>query len=147
MIREWTVEEGRRINLADMTKVFDKETSFVKTEESYTQKKYLAMMESGQAHILVIDEDGIIKGALGFIIGPDLHEDIKVAIETFWFVLPEYRGGGKQLMIAFQEKAKELGCKRTAMIHLSDLFPDTLEQFYIKHGYRLAEKHYIREVV
>lgn len=144
MIREWTLEEARIINLANFTKGFDKETEFVTTDESYARDKYIAMMENGVAHILVIDEEGVIKGAIGFIIAPDLHEDIKVAVETFWFVLPEFRGGGKQLMFAFEAKAKELGCKKTAMIHLADLFPDSLEQFYIKNGYKLAEKHYVK---
>jgi GNAT superfamily N-acetyltransferase len=60
--------------------------------------------------------------------------------------LPEYRGGGKELMFAFEKKAKELGCQRTAMIHMVDSMPDILENFYLKNGYKLIEKHYVKEI-
>ena len=146
MIREWTLEEARVRNLADITRRFDEETEFVTTEEDYTMRKYLDLMEKGVAHILVIDDEGVIKGALGFVVAPDLHEDVKIAVETFWFVLPAYRGGGKELMFAFEEKAKLLGCRKVAMVHLADLFPDSLEQFYVKNGYKLTEKHYVKGV-
>jgi GNAT superfamily N-acetyltransferase len=146
MIREWTLEDAKVRNLASFTKRFDEETEFVKTDEDYAHKKYMDMMEKGLAHILVLEDEGIIKGAIGFIVSNDLHEDLKVAVETFWFVAPEFRGGGKALVDAFEAKAVELGCKRTAMIHLADLFPESLEAFYTKRGYKLAEKHYIKKV-
>lgn len=147
MIREWTVEDCYKTNIATaVTKGFDSESKFVTTHEEYTNNKYITMIEEGIAHVLVIDDDGVIKGALGFIVAPDLHEDVTVAVETFWFVLPEYRGGGKELMFAFEKMAKELGCKRTAMIHMVDSMPDTLETFYQKNGYKLIEKHYTKEI-
>lgn len=146
MIREWTLEDARTFNLANITKKFDEETEFVKTEEDYTRNRYNELMAAGIAHILVLEDEGVIKGALGFVVNKDLHEDLKVAVETFWFVSPEFRGGGKILVDAFEAKALELGCKRTAMIHMADLFADSLEKFYEKRGYRLAEKHYIKDM-
>lgn len=146
MIREWTLEDAYKYNLANLSKGFDLESKFVKTEEDYTRGMYISLMEQGIAHILVIDDGGVLKGMLAFIVAPDLHENVKVAVESSWFVLPEYRGGGKELMFAFEKKAKELGCQRTAMIHMVDSMPDILENFYLKNGYKLIEKHYVKEI-
>ena len=148
MIREWTLEDGKTDRLARFMKAFEGVTEHVDVDVNYTHLKYLEMMKAGVARIFIgeDEETGNIQGALGFIISNDLHDGRKIAIESFWFVDPTYRGLGKKLFNAFEEEAKKIGCKKTAMIHLTDSYPDTLEAFYIKNGYKLVEKHYVKDI-
>ncbi len=127
-------------------KQFEQETDFVRVDVGYAAKRYEEMINDGLATVLVAEKNGELMGALGFIKAPDLHNGEMIAIETFWFTAPEHRGIGLYLLDAFEEWAKENDCDKTAMIHLADSMPDRLEQLYIKRGYRLAEKHYLREV-
>ncbi len=148
MIREWTIEDALLSNrLAKFMKVFEGVTKHIKVDVDYTHDKYIEMMKKGIARILVSEnEDKSFQGAIGFIISNDLHDGKKVAIETFWFALPQYKGVGGQLFRTFEEEAKKSGCKRTAMVHLVDSYPDSLEAYYKKNGYTMVEKHYIKEL-
>ncbi len=148
MIREWTIEDALKGDrFAKFMKVFEGVTKYVKVDVNYTHGKYIEMMKLGIARILVSEsEDKSFQGAIGFITTRDLHDGMKVAIETFWFALPQYKGVGGQLFRAFEEEAKKSGCKRTAMIHLIDSYPDSLESYYIRNGYTLVEKHYIKGI-
>jgi len=146
-IREWTVQDSEHSDrLAQFLKQFEQASREVKVDVEYARQRYLEMKKRGVAHDLVAEEDGILKGAIGFIVAPDLHENRMVAIETFWFVAPQYRGIGRELMAAFEKRAKELGCNRTAMIHMVDSMPDILKAFYEKNGYRLVECHYVKDL-
>jgi GNAT superfamily N-acetyltransferase len=147
MIREWTLEDAKTNRLAVFMKAFEQATSFVKVDSNYTHKVYLDMMTRGVARLFIAEtDDKQIQGAIGFIVSKDFHEDVKIAIETFWFVDPTYRGIGKELFNVFEATAKEMGCKKLAMIHLADSYPDSLEAFYLKNGYKLLEKHYVKAV-
>ena len=120
----------------------------MKVDSDYAFQRYMKMMEAGICRIF-IDEDEATKelhGAIGFLITDDLHDGVKIAIETFWFSHPAFRGCGKALFNIFEEKAMDSGCKRLAMIHLADSYPESLERFYMKNGYRLMEKHYVKEI-
>ena len=150
MIREWTVEDGNcapgEDRLAIFMKAFEGVTEHVKVDPDYTSKRYMEMIGNGSAKVFIGEENGVIQGAIGFIISNDLHDGKKVAIEAFWFVDPTYRGLGKLLFNVFEEEGKKIGCEKFAMIHMVDSYPDTLEAFYIRNGYKLVEKHYVKEI-
>lgn len=147
MIREWTLEDAKTDRLAQWMKMFEQATSLVDVDSSYAHEVYLDMMIRGLCRLFISEtEEKQIQGAIGFIISNDLHDGKKIAIETFWFVDPTYRGIGKELFNKFEEVGKEMGCKKLAMIHLADSYPDSLERFYVKNGYKLLEKHYVKEV-
>ncbi len=147
MIREWTVQEAQTDKrLAVFLKAFEEATGLVKVDSDYAFERYREMMENGICRIFVAEDSGVLQGAIGFIIANDLHDGGKTAIETFWFVDPTYRGIGKSLFNTFEKEAIAMGCKKLAMIHLADSYPDSLERFYLSNGYRLLEKHYIKEV-
>ncbi len=148
MIREWTVEEAivdRRV--AEFMKAFEGATREIKVDVDYTFERYSQLMKAGVCRIFIAEtEDKTLQGAIGFLLSNDLHDDKKIAIETFWFVHPAYRGIGKELFNTFEAEGAKAGCKKLAMIHLADSYPESLERFYIKNGYRLLEKHYIKEI-
>ena len=148
MIREWKGEEATTDKrLATFMKAFESATGLVKVDVDYTFERYCELMSKGAIKIFISEEeDKTLQGAIGFLITNDLHDGVKVGIELFWFVHPKYRGVGKLLFNVFEEEAKKVGCKRLAMIHLSDSYPESLEAFYLKNGYKLAEKHYVKEI-
>jgi GNAT superfamily N-acetyltransferase len=69
-----------------------------------------------------------------------------MAVETFWFVHPDHRGQGLSLLVEFEKWGKREGCQTLAMIHMVDSFPDKLETLYRRRGYKLIEKHYLKEI-
>jgi GNAT superfamily N-acetyltransferase len=69
-----------------------------------------------------------------------------MTVETFWFTDPKKRGYGKMLLDAYEQYASQCGAKKAAMIHMMDSYPDSLERFYKRQGYKLIEKHYVKEL-
>ena len=77
---------------------------------------------------------------------PDPNTGEMLATEFFWFVNPESRGSGLKLLKVFEKWAKEKGCKKVIMVHLSDSMPEKIRNIYLRFGYKVAETHYIKEV-
>lgn len=144
MIFKATLDDIRPIT--EMAKRFEECTEHVPVDVEYAIKKYTSIISQGIGAMFGYKVGDKIVGGLGCIKGDDLHYPRSIAIETFWFVLPEYRGCGMELLKAFDEWAKEEGCDYQAMIHLSDSMPDTLEKLYKFKGYKLVEKHYVKAV-
>jgi GNAT superfamily N-acetyltransferase len=145
MIREAKVSEIRKVT--EFMKAFEKASSFVKVDIDHAAEKYERFVSSGAGTVLImVDEKDVIHGGLGFITYPDLHSGFLMAVETFWYVSPEYRGRGLMLVREFERRAKEKGCKYIAMIHMTDSYPEELEHVYAHMKYRLVEKHYMKEI-
>ena len=114
----------------------------------FTIKKYREMIQNGTGVLLLSINGNTIQGGIGGIKGPDFHDGDMYAVETFWFVYPEYRqkGVGVELLNAFEEWGRSNGCEKVAMIHLVDSYPDVLKRFYEANGYHLAELHYVKDL-
>jgi hypothetical protein len=105
------------------------------------------LIKTGVGRVLAaFTPEAEIMGILAFIVSPDLWTGEKQGVECAWFMLPQYRGGKAALYLLnkFEADCKELGCHQVAMIHLETISPKALEKLYLKRGYRLVEKHYIR---
>ena len=85
-------------------------------------------------------------GALGAVKCPNPFNGKLMAVEMFWFVLPGKRGHGLRLLDAFENWAEQIGVQMVAMIHLEALSPATLEKLYVRRGYKLVERNYIKEI-
>lgn len=145
IIYEARPEEAHTI--AALMKGFESETVHVKVDVAYTGAKYEQMVRDGIACLFIMEDGGgKMIGGLGCIKGQDLHSPRTIAVETYWYVHPEHRGEGKALLDHFENWAKENGCDATAMIHLSDSMPESLESLYVRRGYSLVEKHFIKKV-
>lgn len=105
------------------------------------------LIEAGRAMIVgSFDGEYNICGALGAVVGPGMFSPITMAVEGFWYVLPEHRDGkhGLQLLSWFEGWAKRKGAGYAAMIHLMKLQPERLGDLYERRGYALVEKHYVK---
>ncbi len=146
MIREARIDEVRKV--AEFMKQFEQHTGFVKVDVNHATKQYERFYATGIGIMIILEDDntGELYGGIGAIALPDIHCGIMTAVETFWFVSPEHRGQGLKLLKAFEDWGKKMKCKRLALIHLADSYPEILEKIYIRKKYKLVEKHFIREV-
>jgi len=145
MIREAAYSDIYDVGV--MAKNFENHTVHVKVDPGYTALVYWRHILKGTGVVFVIEREGQIVGGLGGIKGPDLHYPRIIAVETFWFVLPEHRGEGLKLMEKFEQWAVDQKCDAVAMVHLSDSQPKVLEKIYARKGYSLVEKHYLKVLI
>jgi GNAT superfamily N-acetyltransferase len=141
-----TVEEAKAIFL--LAKQYDGGFSrHVKVDVDYATGVWMKWLENGTGIVFALKKDDRLIGGLGAIKVPDIHCGLLTAIEIFWFTNPEDRGEGLRLLDAYEKWAKISGCKRVAIIHLADSFPEVLSRIYERRGYELIESHYMREVL
>jgi GNAT superfamily N-acetyltransferase len=129
-------------------KMFERDSKFVKVDPDHTAKRYQEMIRSGFAAVfMLVGERDEIQGGLGAIKYPDIHSGEWRATESFWYVLPEFRGGfgAMDLLLAYEKWARDQGCKMMSIIHLADSYPEKLERLYRNRGYELVEKTYMKE--
>jgi GNAT superfamily N-acetyltransferase len=144
IIREARIDE--MLEASTILASFQKHTDFVTVIPEVAAKSYTDFVNRGIGGMLLAISENKVIGGLGYLIANDIHCGKKYAVESFWFMLPEYRGGGIRLLARFEEIARERDCEECAMIHLSDSFPERLEHLYIRRGYRMVEKHYIKRL-
>ena len=91
--------------------------------------------------IVLLYED---KGMLGGVVTPFLFGTVKIATEVVWWVDPDHRKSeiGMKLLEAFEFWAKKVGCGLISMVGLDD----NLDKFYVRNGYRLSERAYVKEL-
>ncbi len=108
--------------------------------------KWGSLIEQGIGFMLGLFRDGKLSGAFGAIVTEDLNSADLVANECFWFVLPEARGRGFELLLAYEEEARKRGAVRCSMIHLLSLQPEKLGELYQRRGYTPVETSYFKEL-
>jgi hypothetical protein len=103
-------------------------------------------LESGRGYMIGLWKETDLAGVMGFVLAPDMWNGDTMAIECLWYVRKQHRGGpgAMRLLFEFEKQAKRLGAVRTALIHLESLTPVELESVYLKRGYVLVEKHYVK---
>lgn len=86
-----------------------------------------------------------IAGAIGMAFLADPFMGTMTAFEHFWWVHPDHRKSliGFDLWLKLEERAKERGAKRIAMVHLVSL---NLQHIFEKRGYKLAEQTFWKEI-
>ena len=129
-------------------KQFETCTQFVKVDIDYATKVYESLIKENRGAIFILSEDGSLDkmiGAFGCIKGMDLHFPRLLAIETFWYVQPEFRGNGLMLVKYFEKWAKENSCNGVAIIHLADSEEEVLPRVYKRLKYTLVEQHFVKE--
>jgi GNAT superfamily N-acetyltransferase len=117
--------------------------SFVPAKFVGTWKRATA---NGSGGILGQWSEGKLVGILGFFMWPDINDGELVATEAFWYVKEGHRGNGVRLLLDYEKLARERGCKRIGMVHLSALKADKLSALYERMGYVPTETHFFKEL-
>ena len=134
-------------DLVDLAEEFYASSKFLDGfNKEASKKSWTNFISGGTGAIFAIKEGDDFHGMLGVVKFPDINTGEMIACEMFWFVSKEHRGKGLLLVKAFEEWAKQEGCKKVAIAHLEDSMPDSLEKLYVRMGYALSEKTYIKEV-
>lgn len=108
-----------------------------------------ALLANENTGLLVIDRDGVLVGAVGFVLTPVwLSAVFHVAQEVFWWVEPEARGSrdGLKLLQEGERWAEAQGAKAVVMIRLDGMEDDALHRTYTRRGYTAVEHHYVRKL-
>lgn len=109
-----------------------------------TVERLLAKM-IGEQMLVVMKADGIIVGGAGGLTGPIFFNDnSKVGFECFWWIEPEHRGQGLELLRALERAAKEAGCTHWVMMALEDQTVEQVDVLYRRRGYQRIERGYLK---
>lgn len=96
---------------------------------------------------LFVIDDGGIKGILGLhIFDHPMKISAKCAQELFWWLDPEYRGGGNGVILLSKAESilKARGVKQIIMITLEGLGHDRIGGMYEQSGYKCLEHVYTK---
>ena len=111
-------------------------------EEEYIDLLIMDMLNASQfTDIILIGDGGMLMGkAIPFLFG-----SATMATEIAWYVSPDKRwtGLGKELIEAFEYWAKNVS--NCAFISMGSV-NDAVGEYYIKKGYELSERAYIKEL-
>ncbi len=107
-------------------------------------KAWGSIIQTGRGSIIGSFEGETIAGALGAILCPNLFNRRQFAVESFWYVLPEFRNSlhGIRLLREYERWARDKGLDDAFMIHLENLQPERLKGIYERFGYSLIETNY-----
>lgn len=106
------------------------------------------LLSGGLGKIFVLEQGGKLVAALGAAFLNDPYSGEFTASEQFWYVLPSHRNtrAGMELFQAFQQEAVKRQAKKIVMVHLAELTPESLQKFYEREGFRLAEQTFWKEL-
>lgn len=125
------------LTLADK---FCKEAYGKWADDETVYKLVVRLLNDPDKVFLLYEDKGFLAGITNtFLLGPQ-----QMAIELGWYVNPESRGDGvgKALIEAFEDWAKIMDCKLITMISIDD----EVSNYYVKRGYKLYERTYMKEM-
>lgn len=104
------------------------------------------LIEEERGVILGAFEGDQIVGALCGVLCQSFFSTAWLAVENFWYVLPDKRGQGIRLLDAYERWAEGAGADFISMIHLEALQPEALGKLYVRRGYHLVEKNFLKRI-
>lgn len=92
----------------------------------------------------VVEVEEKIVGLLGGLIVNYPLNNKPMYSEFIWYVTPKYRKYGVRMYKKLEEYCRERGLTQVGMALMANSKADKLEKFYLKLGFELLEKHYIK---
>ena len=144
----------RRALFADVARIVEMGKRFVSETEyqalvpinhdcmtSWVTQLVSGFVGSESAVFLSVHDETIV-GMLGIFVYPSPLTGQKEAVEVFWWVEPEHRGGGLRLMKHAEQWAREGGALTLRMIAPNQ----QVERMYERLGFRRVESSYERAI-
>lgn len=106
------------------------------------------LLSLGLGEIYAVRQDTkTLTAVLGAAFIQDPFSGVLSAVESFWYVLPEFRktGAGLVLLDHFESDAKRRECKQILMVHFAHMGAG-LQKLYESRGYVLTEQTFRKEI-
>jgi GNAT superfamily N-acetyltransferase len=143
VIRE--AEEADIPALVAMAQRFIRESSYegkIASNADVLTKLMGNLIGSNEGCIFVSEQGSKVTGMIGAYLYVHPFSGENIAGEAFWWVEPEYRGGGVKLMLEVEKWARAKGADRLTMIAPSP----KVETLYQALGYGKLETHYQKDL-
>jgi len=127
------LEEFCKESLNEYTGFFDTE-HFSKLFLSYKDNTLLAEVD-----------DKVVGMLSGLVVCSAINPE-KLYQEVVWYVSKPYRKYGIKLIKALEDKCHKEGIRAIVMGAMQNSKAEALEKFYLKSGYKLFEKQYMKEL-
>ena len=145
MIRELNIDELPL--LFEGAELFSNSSQFLEVNPTIFVRNWTEFIGKGIGVIFASIIEEKVAGAIGGFKHPCINTGALIASEFFWYVMPNHRGTiGIRLLNTFENWAKEKGCLKVTMTHLSDSMPDKLKRLYERRDYKKIETNYIKEL-
>jgi GNAT superfamily N-acetyltransferase len=92
----------------------------------------------------VLELDNKVVGVLAGMITMYPLNNKPMYSEVVWYVTPKHRLHGVSLYTKLEEFCEERGIKQIGMALMANSKAEKLERFYLRLGFQLLEKHYIK---
>lgn len=141
MIREATTADTPR--LVEMGERFLTETAYrgrVTVNPTQMAETVTLLGDSEVGTVFVLELRGVVVGMIGLLLFQHPIAGEPTVAELFWWVEPEYRGGGIRLLKRAEQWARDQGAVKMHMIAPT---PD-IGQMYERLGYEPIEVSYQR---
>ncbi len=97
---------------------------------------------------LVLEVDGAVVGFIAGLAMPLLgNRHVLQVTELAYWIQPDHRGHGVQLLQAFQDAARERGAKYLNMISLESSMPDVVRRLYESQGFEHSETVFTKQLI
>lgn len=115
-------------------------------EQVHQLLEYLTTDDNGFV-LVVRDEDDEPRGHALVIITPHIfHPATKAAMELAYYIEPEYRGHGGQLLRRVEQVCADKGVRYLSMIAMESSMPETVGAIYEKRGFTKTETTYTKDL-
>ena len=116
-------------------------------EVEFDEAHVLEMIElSHEQDLLIVLE--VYGTVAGFVAGAQLpllaSRSVTQVTELAYWIEPNYRGWGAQLLASFQYAARNAGAKYLNMIAMESCTPEKAQRIYRRAGFTLAETVYTK---
>lgn len=112
--------------------------SFCSAVKEYIEKGVVLLLSNG---------DDVCGGIAGIIAPWTFNRSIKIMLEFFFWIDPEYRGiHAIKMMKEFEKKSRSMGADFIYMVSVNTFMQDGVDRLYKKLGYSFAEQFHIKEL-
>lgn len=103
---------------------------------------YMAHCSDKDKAAILLDVDGVARGVLLATAGQSPLGPFRIAQELAWWVDPDHRGSGGDMLDAYEAWAAEHRCVYAGVASLA-AFPRA-SAIYLRRGYTTAETHFLK---
>jgi GNAT superfamily N-acetyltransferase len=143
-----------RANESDVPRIMECARQFcaiipdVPLDEPGYASYWMDCLRDNSGVIFLLEHEGEVAGGIGGVYSKEPLTGRRIAVELFWYVKPEYRGGSwpVRLLREFETWSVMAGCSHVCMIHMECSQPDRMGEFYQRRGYQLFETVYRKKL-